>query len=58
MRSPRGFFAAVVFLLMLPIAIVYQLFFANGIEIVIHLILATGSILLSLAVFDFEVPGG
>jgi hypothetical protein len=56
MRSARGFFAAVVFLSMLPLAIAYQSFFTSGVEIVIHLILATGSFLLSLAVFDFEMP--
>jgi hypothetical protein len=55
MRSPRGFLAAVVFLALLPIAILYQMFFDNGVEIVIHLVLATGSAFMALAVFDFRV---
>src|SRR5687767_3839447 len=55
MRSPRGFLAAVVFLALLPIAILYQMFFDNGLEIVTHLVLATGSALIALAVFDFKV---
>ncbi|HEV7642375.1 MAG TPA: hypothetical protein VGO50_00410 [Pyrinomonadaceae bacterium] len=56
MRSPRGIFAAVVFLSLLPVAIVYQIFFENGLEIVIHFLLATGSIFIALAVFDFKTP--
>ena len=56
MRSPRGFFAAIVFLLLLPIAVLYQMLFESGIEIVTHLVLAVGSALISLAVFDFKTP--
>jgi hypothetical protein len=55
MRSRRGFLAALVFLLLLPIAVLYQMFFDNGIEIVTHLVLALGSVLISVSVFDFKV---
>jgi hypothetical protein len=55
MRSPRGFLAAVVFLALLPIAILYQMFFDNGVEIITHLVLAIGSALIAFAVFDFKV---
>ena len=54
MRSPRGFFGAVVFLSLLPVAVLYQMFFAAGVEIAIHLVLAIGAALISLAVFDFK----
>lgn len=55
MRSRRGFFAALVFLSLLPIAVLYQLFFDNGVEIITHLVLALGSALMAFAVFDFKV---
>ncbi|HXV99650.1 MAG TPA: hypothetical protein VEC93_14605 [Anaerolineae bacterium] len=55
MRSPRGFLAALVFLSLLPIAVLYQMFFDNGIEIITHGVLALGSVLISFAVFDFKV---
>lgn len=54
MRSVRGFWAGLVILLALPIAIFYQLLFGNGAEIVILVLLAVGSLLLALAVFDFD----
>ena len=56
MRSPRGIFAAIVFLSLLPVAVVYQMLFESewGLEIVTHLILGAGAALISLAVFDFE----
>lgn len=54
MRSPRGILGAAVFLSLLPAAVVYQMFFESGVEIVIHLILAAGSIFMSLAIFDFK----
>jgi hypothetical protein len=56
MRSPRGFLAAIVFLLALPIAVLYQMLFGNGAAAVLHLAFALGSVLLSLAVFDFQMP--
>ena len=55
MRSRRGFLAAIVFLSLLPIAVLYQMFFDNGIEIITHLVLAVGSVLISFSVFDFKV---
>jgi hypothetical protein len=56
MRSPRGFLAAIVFLLALPIAILCQVLFGSGSEVVVHLALGAASILLSFAVFDFRLP--
>jgi len=55
MRSVRGFLAALVFLSLLPIAVLYQMFFDNGIEIITHGVLALGSVLISFSVFDFKV---
>jgi hypothetical protein len=55
-KSRAGLAASIVFLLLLPIAVVYQAFFDHGVEIVIHVVLATGAALLSLAVFDFKTP--
>jgi hypothetical protein len=54
MRSPRGFVAASVFLLLLPLAALYQMFFANGFETFIHLVFAAGALFIALAVFDFS----
>ena len=55
MRSRRGFLAALVFLSLLPIAVLYQMFFDHGIEIITHGVLAVGSVLISFSVFDFKV---
>jgi len=56
MRSPRGFFAALVLLLALPIALLGQVVFGIEFEITFHFLLALGSGLLALAVFDFRLP--
>lgn len=56
MRSPRAFLAAFVFLSLLPIAVLYQIFFDNGVELITHAVLALGSIFISFAVFDFKLP--
>src|ERR687897_1509285 len=56
MRSPRGFLAAIIFLLALPIAVLYQMLFGNGAAAVLHLAFALGSVLLSFSVFDFKLP--
>jgi hypothetical protein len=56
MRSPRGFLAAIVFLLALPVAVLCQVLFGSGSGVVVHLALALGSILLSFSVFDFRMP--
>jgi hypothetical protein len=55
MRSVRGFFAAIVFLLALPIAALYQMFFGEGGETILHLAFAAGSVLISCSVFDFKI---
>lgn len=54
MRSRRGFIAALVFLLALPITILYQILFGNGADTVFHVALAAGSLLLASAVVDFR----
>jgi hypothetical protein len=54
MRSPRGFLGALVLLLMLPLTVLYQMVFANGIDTFIHWVLATGALLIAVAVFDFR----
>jgi hypothetical protein len=56
MRSPRGIFGAALFLSLLPVAVIYQMLFTGGLEIVIHLLLATGAAFIALAVFDFKTP--
>jgi hypothetical protein len=54
MRSPRGFVAAVVFLLALPVSLLYAMVVGAGSEIVVHAMLALGSALMAFAVFDFR----
>ena len=54
MRLPRGFVAAVVFLLALPVSLLYQMVVGAGAEIVVHAALALGSVLMAVAVFDFR----
>jgi len=54
MKSPRGFAAAVVFLLTLPIGALCQMLVGDRAETVVHAGLALGSALLSLAAFDFR----
>src|SRR5215212_8613040 len=56
MRSPRGLLAAVVFLLAVPVALLFQNLFGSGAETTIHLALGAGSVLLASAVFDFKLP--
>ncbi|MCM3880491.1 MAG: hypothetical protein ND807_10330 [Vicinamibacterales bacterium] len=56
MRSPRGFAAAAVFLLALPVAFLYQLVGGAGVEALIHAFLGAGSVLMSFAVFNFKTP--
>lgn len=55
-RSRTGLPASAAFLLLLPIAVLYQALFNTGVEIVIHVVLAIGAALLSFAVFDFKTP--
>jgi hypothetical protein len=54
MRSPKGFWAALVLLSAIPITAVYRMFFVQGAETLIHAALALAFALLSLAVFDFK----
>ena len=56
MRSPRGLLAAVVFLLAVPVTLLFQNLFGSGAETTIHLALGVGSVLLASAVFDFKLP--
>ena len=56
MKSARGFAAATVLLLALPLALLYQLLGGTRVEVVIHALLALGATLLALAVFDFRAP--
>ncbi len=54
MRSPRGFWGAILVLAMIPLTLLYQTFFAFGAATVTHWTLAAGATLISLAVFDFD----
>jgi hypothetical protein len=56
MRSPRGFLGSIVLLLALPVAVLTQVFLGSGSGVTIHLALALGCALLSLAAFDFQTP--
>jgi hypothetical protein len=56
MRSPLGLLAALAFLLAVPIALGCQILFGSGAGTAIHFALAAGSMLLGLAVFDFNLP--
>jgi hypothetical protein len=56
MRSTRGLFASIVFLLALPVAALYQMLLATGVEAVLHGALALGALLMAFAVFDFKAP--
>lgn len=55
-RSTRGVFASLAFLLALPLTALYQMVLGTGVEAVIHGALALGSALMSFAVFDFKTP--
>jgi hypothetical protein len=57
MKSRRGFLAAVLLLLALPVAVLGQLLFGADSETVVHLVGATGFVLLAPAFFDFALPG-
>jgi len=56
MRSPRGFVAALVLLLSLPVTLLYAVFFPKGVDTISHLALALGLVLIAFAVFDFQIP--
>jgi hypothetical protein len=48
--------AALTFLLGIPISFGWQILFGSGAGTMIHFVLAAGTLLLALAVFDFELP--
>jgi hypothetical protein len=56
LRSPRGFLAAIVLLLAVPVAFLSQILFGSGIGTTIHLALGAGCVLLAFAIFDFKLP--
>jgi hypothetical protein len=56
MRSNRGLFAAIAFLLVLPLALLSSIVFGFEAEITVHFAAAVGFALLALSVFDFHVP--
>ena len=56
MRSPRGFLAAIAFLVAVPIALPFQIIFGNGAETILHFVVGIGFALSSFAVFDFKLP--
>ena len=56
MRSPRGFFAALVLLFGIPIALLGQVVFGIDAEMTLHFVLALTAGLVALAVFDFKLP--
>jgi hypothetical protein len=58
MRSPRSFFAALVLLLAIPIALLFQIVLGIEFEITLHILLALTAGLVAFAVFDFELPRG
>ena len=56
MKSTRGLYASIVFLLALPLTALSEMVFGTGEEAVIHAALALGSGLMAGAVFDFKTP--
>ena len=56
MRSPRGFFAVLVLLFGIPIALLGQAVFGIDVEIPLHFVFALTTGLIALAIFDFELP--
>jgi hypothetical protein len=55
MRSQRGVFASIAFILAFPLAFLTGIIFGSGSEMVVHLVVTAGFFLLALAVFDFKV---
>jgi len=56
MRSIWAVAAALTLLLTLPLAVASQALGANAPEVVVHVVLGTGMLLLARAVFDFGLP--
>ena len=57
-RSRRGALGALVLLLALPLTIAFDLVFPGRADVVIHLLLAIGTLAIGLSVFDFPHPSG
>jgi hypothetical protein len=55
-HSRRGVLAASVCLLAVPIALLVQLIFGSGAELMIHLVAGVGFVLTAFAAFDFKPP--
>lgn len=56
MRSTTGLAAAVVLLLAVPLAFGSQMLVDGSADLVIHLVVGAGSVLLAIAMFDFGLP--
>jgi hypothetical protein len=56
MRSKLGFFAAIAFLITVPMALLAQILFGSGADLIIHFGCGLGFALSSIAVFDFKLP--
>lgn len=54
MRSPRGFWGSMILLLMVPLTVLYQLFFTRGTDTFVHWVLTVGAVLMAFAIFDFR----
>ena len=54
MRSKHGFLGALFLLLAIPITVLYQILVGAGADTVVHVLLAAGSLLLAVSVFDFN----
>ena len=56
MKSRTGFYAAIAFLLALPLAILVQVLFGSGADITVHMVCGVGFALSAIAAFDFKLP--
>jgi len=56
MKSSRGFLAALLFLLALPIGVLGQVVLGIDPEIIVHFVCAVGFALIAFAVFHFTMP--
>ena len=56
MRSLKGLLGSILILLAVPLAVLFQVLLGGGSSVAVHLALAAGTLLVSLAVFDFGLP--
>lgn len=56
MRSTKRLLGSIFILLAVPAAVLTQVLLGSGSSVAVHLMLAAGSLLISLAVFDFRLP--